>query len=210
MSPILTVALCSWVLAVSTLSPGPDVFLVFRTALSEGFKAGFRVSSGISLGFLLHTCVICFAGTWMMQQPWSFALVILGGLYLLYLAWKILPLKPLGAAPEDAFKQKLRRTKGLFLRGLICNLLNVKCVLFISALILPGLEKFGETISWYSLAICTILPLVGWLTWMLWCGLLQVEFIKRFYLAHLRLWDTVFALLLGFFACGIIWHGVSM
>ena len=52
------VALCA-LLVLAQLSPGPDVFFVFRTALAQGFRAGAAVGCGISLGFLIQATLAC-------------------------------------------------------------------------------------------------------------------------------------------------------
>ena len=71
MDACCSLLLLSVLLIVSQLSPGPDVFFVFRTALAQGFRAGAAVGCGISLGFLIQAAFACSVGAWVMQQPWS-------------------------------------------------------------------------------------------------------------------------------------------
>ena len=68
---VLSILTVSGLMVFSQLSPGPDVFFVFRVALAQGWRAGVAVGSGISLGFLIQAAVACSAGAWVMQQPWS-------------------------------------------------------------------------------------------------------------------------------------------
>ena len=65
-------------LMVSQLSPGPDVFFVFRTALAQGFRAGTAVGSGIAAGFLIQAALVAWIGGWLMCQPWSQWVLIKG------------------------------------------------------------------------------------------------------------------------------------
>ena len=58
MEACLSLVLLGVLLLVSQLSPGPDVFFVFRTALAQGFRAGSAVGSGISAGFLIQATLV--------------------------------------------------------------------------------------------------------------------------------------------------------
>ncbi len=57
----------------SQLSPGPDVALVFRAALSRGFRAGAAVGLGCSAGLVLHAALVCSLGAKLLE--WTFAAV---------------------------------------------------------------------------------------------------------------------------------------
>ena len=74
-------------LLVSQLSPGPDVFFVFRTALAQGFRAGSAVGSGIAAGFLIQAALVAWVGGWLMAQPWSQWVLYAAAGWLLYLSW---------------------------------------------------------------------------------------------------------------------------
>ena len=78
-------------LLVSQLSPGPDVFFVFRTALAQGFRAGSAVGAGIATGFFIQAALVAWVGGWLMSQPWSSWLLYAASVWLLYLAWRIFP-----------------------------------------------------------------------------------------------------------------------
>ncbi|MBR3943761.1 MAG: LysE family transporter, partial [Akkermansia sp.] len=91
MESLLSLSVVCGLLVLSQLSPGPDVFFVFRTALAQGFRAGVAVGAGISLGFFIQAAVACTAGAWVMQQSWSTYMLWAAAAWLLYLSWKIFP-----------------------------------------------------------------------------------------------------------------------
>lgn len=78
-------------LIVSQLSPGPDFFLVVRTALSQGFRRASALALGITLGLLIQVVVVGYAGTWLAKQSWSCLVMAAGGAWLIYLAYHIMP-----------------------------------------------------------------------------------------------------------------------
>lgn len=200
-SALLSLLLVSLFLVLSQLSPGPDVFFVFRTALARGFRGGAAVSSGINAGFCIQTLVVCSAGQWVMQQSWSRWVLLAAAGWLLYLAYKIFPRRKTGevslgdSAEEDCVS--LWRLAG---QGFLCNILNPKCGLFIAGIALGPLNTYGAAFAWYTPALVAALVLSSQLGWMFWSALLQWHPIRGFYLRHTRPIDTAFSLLLALFA----------
>ena len=66
MEAVCSLAALWGLLMVSQLSPGPDVFFVFRTALAQGFRAGSAVGSGIAAGFFIQAVLVAWVGGWLM------------------------------------------------------------------------------------------------------------------------------------------------
>lgn len=191
------------VLVLSQLSPGPDVFFVFRTALAQGFRAGSMVGAGISAGFFLQTVLVGLAGSWVMEQSWSRWVLLAAAVWLFYLAWKIFPFRSGVATVEKELEKgrDVRESLGaLFRQGFLCNILNPKCTLFICGLALGPLSMFGERFVWYPAALMLGMSLSGLVGWMLWSALLQWAPVQRFYSSHARGIDAVFAVLLALFA----------
>lgn len=191
------------VLIISQLSPGPDVFFVFRTALAQGFRAGSMVGAGISAGFLLQTILVGVAGSWVMEQNWSRWVLLAAAAWLLYLAWRIFPFR----AAANCVEQELGTPRNsadslatLFRQGFLCNILNPKCTLFICGLALGPIAMFGERYVWYPAALMLGMSLSGLLGWMLWSALLQWKPVQHFYMAYACGIDALFALLLAIFA----------
>lgn len=187
-------------LMVSQLSPGPDVFFVFRTALAQGFRAGSAVGSGIAAGFLIQAALVAWVGGWLMAQPWSQWVLYAAAAWLLYLAWRIFPRKRVDVA-QDKLETSVREPLPvLFGQGFLCNILNPKCTLFICGLAIGPIEQFGERFAWYAAAVVLVLTGAGLFGWVLWSALLQWSPVRSFYLRYTTAFDAAFSLLLAVFA----------
>lgn len=206
LSALLSLLSVSLFLVLSQLSPGPDVFFVFRTALARGFRGGAAVSSGINAGFCIQALIVCTAGQWVMQQSWSRWVLLAAALWLLVLAWKIFPRSWKGTSdiPEAQTEEGTRPLLRLAAQGFLCNILNPKCGLFIASIALGPQSTYGKVFSWYTPALFLALALSSQLGWMLWSALLQWHPIRGFYLRHTAVIDTAFALFLGLFAALLI------
>lgn len=197
------VGLCG-LLLVSQLSPGPDVFFVFRTALAQGFRAGSMVGAGIASGFLIQAALVAWVGGWLMAQPWSQWLMYAAVVWLLYLAWRIFP-RSRQQVDQTALETKERSSlPALFGQGFLCNILNPKCTLFICTLSIAPLEQFGGQFSWYAPALVLVLTVSGLSGWMLWSALLQWRPVRHYYLRHTTGIDAVFSVLLAVFALWLL------
>lgn len=187
-------------LLLSQLSPGPDIFFVFRTALAQGFRAGSAVGSGIATGFLIQAILVVTVGGWLMAQPWSRYVLYAAVLWLVYLAWRIFPRRRV-QVEQSALETSVRETLPvLFGQGLLCNILNPKCTLFICGLSLGQLQQFGNAFAWYAPALVLVLSLSCLTGWVAWSALLQWNPVRWFYLRHTTGIDALFSVLLVVFA----------
>jgi threonine/homoserine/homoserine lactone efflux protein len=128
------------VAALAVLVPGPDTFVVLRTSLTEGARAGTWAAAGSSTGnlvwgaasvlgvaALLHTSATAFS-----------ALKLLGAAYLVVLGVQALRAAHRGdALAGDAHTGARRHVTAVaaLRRGLASDLLNVKVGLFWTALV---------------------------------------------------------------------------
>lgn len=187
-------------LVLSQLSPGPDVFFVFRTALAQGFLRGVAVGAGISLGFFIQAVVACTAGAWVMSHSWSTYMLWAAAAWLLYLAYKIFPFKGKGAEVDLSERSGGRQSCGVLLwQGFLCNILNPKCMLFILTLS-AGPLKAHAAMAWYAPVLMVALTAAGLLGWCIWSALLQWSPIQVCYVRHTKGIDAAFAVLLAVFA----------
>ena len=204
MDACISLVMLGVLLMVSQLSPGPDVFFVFRTALAQGFRAGSVVGCGISAGFLIQAVLVAWVGGWLMVQPWSQYVLYAAAVWLLYLAWRIFPRRRVQVEQGVLETRSRERLRQLFAQGLLCNILNPKCTLFICGLSIGPLEQFGASFSWYAPALVLVLTGSGLLGWALWSALLQWRPVRYFYLRHTTAIDAVFAVLLAVFAVKLL------
>ena len=221
---LLSIFSLTALLIASQLSPGPDVCLVFRTALSQGWRAGGLIGLGVTVGVVIHALLVCLMGQWLFEQSWMNYVLLAGAAWLFYLVYKIITesvLNPKGAENEeqelmhdiDADAEPQRdsgpSTVGLVVQGFLCNILNPKCTLFIAGICMGGLQRYAA-VSWYAPTLLVCIAITGPLGWLTWSILLQWGPIRRYYLAHLRLIDTCFAALLAAFGILLLLGGLGL
>ena len=198
--PVGSILVVCCTLVLSQLSPGPDVFYVFRTALAQGFRRGVAVALGLNLGFFLQSVFVCTVGAWAMDNGYDRWILPAAACWLLYLAWKIFPRRwqrqedTLGGAPVEQ-----EPILALIGKGFLCNILNPKCMLFILGITSSALHSHAA-LSWYVPTLLVSLFVASLSGWVLWSGLLQWPPLRRFYVRHVQVIDAVFALLLALFA----------
>jgi len=128
------------ILVAAVIVPGPDFLVVSRTTLVSGRTAGCCVALGIGIGCLCYSTISVTALTFLFTQVHSAAVgtKIIGGLYLLWIAWQIWPRRT-GPPTAEENQEFARCTKakenmiGLIRRGLFTNLANPKAVVFFSS-----------------------------------------------------------------------------
>ena len=203
MSPAVELLAFAGVMALGQFSPGPDMILLTRTALAEGAKAGVAMACGIATGLAVHSTLavgglaVAFERSAGLRQ----AVAWLASGYLLWLAVGLIRAalrKPQPPATTAA------RPKGRtpFVRGLICNLLNPKAVLFLAAVSAPFLR--GSHPAWWPAAIWTVVVFQGGVLWALWARLLQWPPLRRRYERSARWIDGAFGLALAALALRLI------
>ena len=207
MEALWSIVLVCGTLVLSQLSPGPDVFYVFRTALAQGFWRGVSVALGINLGFLIQSILVCTLGAWAMDQGWGRYILPVAACWLLYLAWKIFPRHRV-KHQEDAFggaSAEQEPVLSLIGKGFLCNILNPKCMLFILGITSDALHSHAS-IGWYVPVLVAALFGASLAGWALWSGLLQWSPLRRFYVRHVQVIDALFALLLAVFAVLLLFN----
>lgn len=118
--------------AALSLSPGPDNIFVLTQSAMQGRRAGMLVTLGLCTGLFVHTGMVTFGLAAIFQtSEFAFnALKIIGGLYLLYLAWHAVRSN---AAEINTVNDAPTHWKALYLRGIIMNITNPKVAIFFLA-----------------------------------------------------------------------------
>jgi len=195
------------VMALGQFSPGPDMILLTRTSLAEGARAGGIMACGIASGLAFHTALAVGGLALAFQRMPALRLAVawLAAAYLLWLASQLLAehfKKPAPAlAGVGASPPLIRRHP--YLRGLICNLLNPKAILFLAAVSAPFLA--GTRPGWWPFAIWAVVVFQGGLLWALWARLLQWRPLRTRYERAARWIDATFAIALAALAIRLIW-----
>ena len=120
-------------LAVAILSPGPGVIAVSQSAFALGRARALPYGWGLAIGASLW-CLFSLLGLTVLFRllPWTYvALTVLGGAYLVWVAWKMWRHAP------DPLPDPAEGGRGIgFASGMVLNLSNPKPALFYSAVIL--------------------------------------------------------------------------
>ena len=153
----LLVAYTAFLIGVA--SPGPSVLAVMGTAMAHGRARALLLAAGIVCGSLFWGLCAAF-GLAALMQRYAAALVVLkivGGVYLLWLAWqagrKAVAGKRLAAAAPADVPSGHGRT---YLRGLAMHLTNPKSIvvwLSVASLALPAGAKNWEALAFVGTCV---------------------------------------------------------
>lgn len=153
---------------LACMSPGPDFVLVSQQSLSRGRAAGLLTALGIALGFGVHIIYSVLGLVTVVAQSATLLTVIkiVGGLYLIYIGYKGLTAKAAVEVAEiRAEKMTVEPAWKIIWRGVLCNVLNPKAVVYMLSLFTVVLSP--TTPLWQMAAYG------AWMTLMLsvWFGL---------------------------------------
>jgi amino acid exporter len=150
--PGILLSYAAFLLAIA--SPGPNILAVIGTSMSVGRSSGMALAMGVSAGSFTWGLLTAFGlSAIVASYAWAlFAIKILGGIYLLWLAYKAIKS---ATSRNDIEAKELaggRRTPfGYFSRGYAIQMTNPKAALAWIAIISLGL-KDGAPL-WVSAAI---------------------------------------------------------
>ena len=169
---ILTFALASIVLIIT---PGPDMALQLSRSINYGRAHGMMTFLGTMLGLLVHSALVALGISILIvaAPPIFLALKIVGGVYLLWLAWQAIR-KGGGFRLAAAAKQAPTLWQS-FLAGAMIDLLNPKVVLFFVTFLpqfvhagdpgAPG-QLFFLGLEYFVLSLPAGVALVWFATWI--------------------------------------------
>jgi len=130
---------------ILAISPGPDNIFVLMQSVVHGKKYGLATVSGLMTGCIIHTTLIAFGVSVIIQENENIFLgiKILGATYLVYLAYKVYKSNSdISMNTEDVQKKTPFQ---LFKIGFLMNVLNPKVTIFFLALF-PGF-LFSDSLS---------------------------------------------------------------
>ena len=104
-------------------------------------------------------------------------------------------------ADEEDIPESLPR---LLLRGFLCNILNVKCMLFIAGISISAVTRYSPQYPWFTAALIIAILFAAQCGWMLWSGLMQLPTLRRLYARGSFAIDAAFAVLLCLFGLALL------
>lgn len=151
-------------LSIAAVIPGPGIAALVGQSLGSGLRMSLFFMAGIALGDIVYL-TIAIAGLAAIAQLFAnafLAIKILGGAYLLYLAYKFWKSEA-GLTQIDRFQN--RKGFRVFLAGFAVTLGNPKTIIFYLALLptVLNLEAIGIS-EWLMLSAVTITVLFATLT----------------------------------------------
>jgi len=196
-SPSAELAAFAGIMLLGQFSPGPDMLLLTRTALADGGRAGVRTAFGIGTGLAVHAALAVLGMAWFLERFPLFGQLLrwAAAAYLLGLSWKLLSACVAALSPVAASVDKAPRISGgFYVRGLWCNLLNPKVMVFLAAVTAPFLR--GNHPPSRPFALWLIIVIQGAGLWALWAIVLQWRPLRDGYRQAQPVIDGVFGLVL--------------
>lgn len=169
-SVLLTVGL----FALTFLSPGPNLLVVVQASLHSGRPAGIAAGLGVAAGDAIYAALGLLGMATLIAHSGELfsAAKVIGGVYLLWLAWRLIRRHPSVRLDVD-LPMPRRSLGGHFLRGLMTDLANPQTVLFFASIFAVTLSAdtppWARLLSWLGILGASVL----------WRSLLSVAFSRR-------------------------------
>lgn len=163
-------------IAVTSFTPGPNNIMSMAYSAKYGFKKSLRFILGVTVGTTIIVLVSCYFNLLLYSfiPKVKTGMSILGGLYLLYLAVKIMLNKPKG-------KDRDEKEMNSFFSGLVLQFINPKTILYgitaISTFVIPYYDSNASL-----LLFSMLLGFIGFLSTSSWAifGALFQTFLKKY------------------------------
>lgn len=181
----------------AVMAPGPTVLLAARTALRDGMASGLYLSLGFGVGAVIWALAALFGLAILFQVAPTFLILlkILGGGYLLYLAytlWKHAP-DPISTT-QGAAKAGLSQF-GLFRLGLMTMLANPKTAVFFGTVFLTFMP--ADAPAWAYAAVLSIVFINDFVWNIIVTRIFSLERTRRAYMSLKSVFDRIFGALLA-------------
>lgn len=203
---ISEILLFAGLIAVGQFSPGPDMVLLTQTSLRHGRGAGWWTAAGITTGLMGHAAFALTGLHWIARihpMVWT-VLQTVAGTYLLWLAWCLCRREGQSAVSPHPPPPPA----GFYRRGLLCNLLNPKVLLFFGAVVTPFLGS-GRP-AWWPWLLWAVLVGEGLVLWGVWVAILQHRAVRSAYARCSRGVNLAFSMLMAGLALRLWWEAGSL
>jgi threonine/homoserine/homoserine lactone efflux protein len=201
---ILAIASILFFQLLAIMSPGPSFLVTARTAVTRSRGDGILVAFGLMLGAMVWATAALFglSALFKLFPLLYMAMKIMGGLFLLWIAWQIFM-----HAREPVHMEGAGAGGNPFLRGFLIQVSNPKVVVFFGSIFVALLP--ANPPLWMML---TLLVLVG-LNELWWYVAVALFFgtgpVRKTYLAAKTWIDRVTAVFLGAVGLRLMWSATD-
>ncbi len=148
---------------LAAASPGPDVLYIVSRSLGRNRWTGVVAAAGIATGLAVLSVSVAFGmGQVFSHVPMAYDIMkIVGAVYLLYLAYKILRSSD---SPQDISEKPEAAWRDVYLQGLFTNLLNPKAIIFFMAVLPQFSDPTRGDLTPQLASIAALATVLGFLT----------------------------------------------
>lgn len=204
MSMLLSICILHF---IAQLSPGPDVLLVAKSAVTHAVPQSLKIIFGISLGVVVWvTLTLLGFNVLILQWPWIQQIIMLiGAIFLAKMGYSMFKAGWLSLKTPHALdlSQQTSTEKHFVLKGLMTNLANPKIVIYFGSVFSLALGSSTNL----SLPLIFIIPIQTFLTFALLLWILSQAKIKAIYQKSSQYIDMVSGMLFIIFA---VWLFIDM
>lgn len=191
---------------VAAGSPGPATLACAGAAMAHGRRAGLALGVGLAIGLAFWGGLTAVGlGAIVLGSPAALlALRLLGGAYLIWLAWRSAQSAIAGASTNQPEASPPKR---LVLRGVLLNLSNPKAALAWAAVIALGLPS--DAGAWHLSMIAAVCSALGLLIYVAYAIGFALPPIRRAYARGRRWVDGALAAMFGYAGLRLIFMKVD-
>lgn len=221
---------------VVTFTPGPTNIVILSIAQGEGTRRALLFSAGAAAAFALMLAASAALNSLLAEllPPARPVLQLVGGAYMLYLAWKVYGMdvgpdvgqdvgQDVGDAPADVTDGGMdggvarkgdgglsgsrpapRSDRALFITGFLMQFVNPKVVMF-TLTVMPSFVALAQGSRGGVAAGVAAVSVIGWAAFAAWVGFGAL--LRRFLSAYRRVVNVLMALFLVY--CAVAMSGVQ-
>lgn len=199
---------------VVTFTPGPTNIAILSIAQGEGTRRALVFSTGAAAPFALMLAASAALNSLLAEllPPAQPVLQLVGGAYMLYLAWKVYGMDvedaPAGGAGGDdgllGVRPAPRSDRALFVTGFLMQFVNPKVVMF-TLTVMPSFVALAQGSRGGVAAGVAAVSVIGWAAFAAWVGFGAL--LRRFLSAYRRMVNVLMALFLVY--CAVAMSGVQ-
>jgi amino acid exporter len=162
MTPTHSVLLTIALFALTFLSPGPNLLIVLRASLSQGRSAGAAAGFGVALADGIYAALGLLGMAAVINQSGELfaAVKVIGGMYLLWVAWRLLR-NHAPASFDGAAANTVQTHLRSFLQGLVTGLTNPQTILFFASIFAVTLgvdtPAWAKLLSWLGIVSASVI-----------------------------------------------------